>query len=380
MEKKYTVVCCSNFLNHYTLALSNELKKVFKEHYFIVGEELPEERKSMGFSDLNDNPMVIKAYEDKEKARRVILEADLVLTGGYKYESHIRERVKLGKTTFYDSERLFKNDSRIYKALQYVYYWYKHHYDKKGLLFCISAYAAGDYNKFGFFKNRTYKWGYFSEAIKYEDIYKLIENKKENSIIWAGRLINWKHPDLAIKAAKRLKEEGYNFELNIIGNGEMEQELKSMIINDNLQDSVHMLGSMPPTEVRKYMEESEIYLFTSDRGEGWGVVLNEAMNSGCVVISSYTTGSTPFLIKDKVNGLVYKNDDENKLYESLKYCLDNKDEVKNIGKNAYESIINMWNPEMAAKRMYEFVDAYLQGEDIDNLFESDILSKAIPIE
>lgn len=379
MEKKYTVVCCSNFLNHYTLALSNELKKLFKEFYFVVSEELPGERKSMGFSDLNENPMVIKAYEDKEKARQAILNADLVLTGGYKYESHIRERVKLGKTTFYDSERLFKNDSKVYKALQYVYYWYKHHYDKKGLLFCISAYAAGDYNTFGFFKNRTYKWGYFSEALKYDNIDKLIDNKKENSLVWAGRLIDWKHPDLAIKVAKRLKEDGYNFNLNIIGNGEMEQELKSMIEKDNLQDSVHMLGSMPPEKVRKYMEESEIYLFTSDRGEGWGVVLNEAMNSGCAVIASYTTGSTPFLIKDKVNGLVYKDDDESKMYDSVKYCLDNKTEVKKIGKEAYNTIVNMWNPEMAAKRMYEFVDAYFNGQDVEELFKDDILSIAKPL-
>jgi hypothetical protein len=37
---------------------------------------------------------------------------------------------------------------------------------------------------------------------------------------------------------------------------------------------------MPPEEVRVHMEQSNIYLFTSDFGEGWGAVLNEAMNSG----------------------------------------------------------------------------------------------------
>ena len=40
----------------------------------------------------------------------------------------------------------------------------------------------------------------------------------------------------------------------------------------------------------------------------------------------------------------------------------------------------MWNPKMAAERLYEFVDAYLNGKDVDSLFDGDILSKAEPLE
>ena len=141
-----------------------------------------------------------------------------------------------------------------------------------------------------------------------------------------------------------------------------------------------MLGSMPPEKVRNYMEESEIYLFTSDRGEGWGVVLNEAMNSGCAVVASYSTGSVPFVVKDKQNGLIYKNDNVDDFYSQLKYLLSNKKETEQIGRNAYESIMNMWNPKVAAERLYKFTDAYLNGEDVNNLFSDDILSKARPVE
>ena len=375
-NRKYTIVVCSNFLNHYTLALTNELAKVFEEVYFVVGERLPEERKSMGFADLNDNDFVIKAYEDREKAREVILNADIVLGGGYKYQSQINERLRLGKLVYVDSERLFKNDKPLYKFLQMIYYNLKHGFDKKSKLLCVSAYAASDYNSIGLFKNRAYKWGYFSEALKYVNIDELIKKKKANSIVWAGRLINWKHPEFAVKVGKRLKDEGYDFEINIIGNGEMEDELKKMVSDYELADKVHLLGPMPPEKVRKYMEDSKIYLFTSDKGEGWGVVLNEAMNSGCAVVASYSTGSTPFVVKDKVNGLIYKDDDENKLYESLKYLLDNQDKTDEIGRNAYKSVIDVWNPEEAAKRLFKFVDADLKGLNVDELFKEDILSKA----
>ena len=44
---------------------------------------------------------------------------------------------------------------------------------------------------------------------------------------------------------------------------------------------------------------------TSNQEEGWGVVVNEAMNSGCVVIGSNLAGSVPYLIENGKNGLIY---------------------------------------------------------------------------
>lgn len=379
--KEYTIVYTSCFMNHYQLAIGNELNKVFKKYYFIADTKLPEERANMGFFDMNDNEFVIKAYEDKERARQVIMDADVVLCGFYKHEEHIRERLKAGKLVIYSSERLFKTTNPVGTILRYIKYWTKYHKLYKDVnLLCISAYTAGDYNRiFNLFKDRTYKWGYFSETVKY-DISKLMNEKKNNSIIWAGRLIKWKHPEYAIEVARRLKEEGYSFNMNIIGNGQMEDELKTLIQENNLSNCVHMLGSMNPNDVRKHMEESQIYLFTSDRGEGWGVVLNEAMNSGCACVSSYSTGATPFLIRDNENGIIYKNDDINELYIKAKQLLDNQNKIYEIGTSAYKTILNDWGPDMAAKRLYEFVDAIKKGDKSPTLFTDNILSKATPIE
>lgn len=376
--KEYTIVYTSNFMNHYQLAIGNELSKVFKNYYFIADTKLPGERSKLGFFDLNDSEYVIKAYEDKEKARQMIMNADVVLCGCYKHEEHIRERLKAGKLVIYSSERLFKTTNIVGTILRYIKYWTKYHSLYKDVnLLCISAYTAGDYARiFNLFKDRAYKWGYFSETIVHDEK-QLMNNKKKNSIIWAGRLIKWKHPEYAIELAKKLKKDNYDFELNIIGNGRMENQLKKMINDYNLSDCVHMLGSMNPNEVRKHMEESEIYLFTSDRGEGWGVVLNEAMNSGCACVASYSTGATPFLIKDNENGLVYKSDNFEELYSKTKYLLDNKDLINRIGINGYRTIKDEWGPDMAAKRLYEFVDTIINTKEKSPIiFEDGILSKA----
>ena len=92
-------------------------------------------------------------------------------------------------------------------------------------MLCVSGYAAGDYNSIGLFKNNTYQFGYFPVIKKYDDVDGLIASKKHNSIIWVGRLIEWKHPDHAIEIARRLRKDGYDFTMEMIGNGPLKDEL-----------------------------------------------------------------------------------------------------------------------------------------------------------
>ena len=304
--KEYSVAIASNFLNHYQLALSEELIKLCKNFYYVVSEELQTEYKNLGFSDFNDKPFVIKAYEDAKKAEEILFNCDVVVTGSYKYTSHIRKRIKANKPVFYYSERLFKEDNAIRNALRYVKYWTLYHKDNISPLLCVSAYAAADYSKVGVFKNRAYKWGYFPK-IRVHNIDELLNKKKKNSIFWAGRFVEWKHPDQAILLAEQLKKDNYDFELNIAGNGILDEELRKLVDEKDLNDCVRFLGSLPTDKVRETMESSQIYLFTSDIGEGWGVVLLEAMNSACAVVGNSSAGSVPFLLKDGENGFIYKN-------------------------------------------------------------------------
>ena len=153
-------------------------------------------------------------------------------------------------------------------------------------MMCSSAYTASDYAKFGLFKDKCFKWGYFPECKRYESIEALMNGKIKNEILWCGRFLNWKHPDDVLIIAKRLKAEGQNFHINIIGTGEMQNDLEALSNQYGLSKYVTFVGSVCADKVRAYMEKASIYLFTSDRQEGWGVVLNEAMNSGCAVVAS----------------------------------------------------------------------------------------------
>ena len=83
--------------------------------------------------------------------------------------------------------------------------------------------------------------------------------------------------------------------MTFIGGGECEEELKKYTEQNRLEERVSFTGFLKPEEVRAYMDDADIYLFTSNFEEGWGAVINEAMNSGCAVIASHAVGAAPYI-------------------------------------------------------------------------------------
>jgi glycosyltransferase involved in cell wall biosynthesis len=270
-------VFVSNYLNHHQKPFCEEMfQRLGTNFVFISTSAMSEERKKLGYLQDETSPYVHLAYADETQrfeALRLINEADVVIAGAAPNDM-LLERIRSGKLLFRYEERPYKKKPSFFKKIYHFVHWRKRDLWKKNIyMLCASAYTAVDYASLGIYKNRSYKWGYFPEIKKY-DIDDLFSRKIQNTLIWCGRFIDWKHPDDAIIIAQKLKRSGYNFHLNMVGTGEMEGELKRMTEEYGLSDSVHFLGSMPPERVRAYMENAGIYLFTSDRQEGWGAVLN----------------------------------------------------------------------------------------------------------
>ena len=360
----------SNFLNHHQLPFCKEMYECIGEDFrFVATEPVPEERLNMGYHDMSTQyPFALNTYSSKkayEEAVKLGNESDVVIIGSAP-KLFIENRIKANKLTFYYMERVFKKGRhRILnpKTLSYLLLNHSRHRNKNLYMLCASAYTSADFSLVGAYKNKAYKWGYFPE-VKKHDLNELMSIKKQNKIpklLWVGRLLSFKHPDDLIKLGKALRENGYKFSLDIIGAGPMEFQLKNMIKESNLQNEVKLLGSMKPEEVREHMEKANIFLFTSDFNEGWGAVLNEAMNSGCGIVASHAIGSVPFLLKNKTNGLIYKNGDINHLYQNVEYLLDNEEERYQMGINAYKTLHDSWNAEEAAKRFIKLSQGLLNG-------------------
>lgn len=383
-DKTVKITFISNFLGPHQLpfckAMVNRLGEDFK---FVATEPMTEERIKLGWSlDKDTYTFEIKANESKElreKAEQLALESDIVIIGSAP-DSYIITRLKKNKLTFKYSERPLKKGVHWNNIAHIICGMWLHHgrFQSKPLyMLAASAYTAGDYARFGCYRGKCYKWGYFPEAKKY-DPDELMKGKLSAasdglkrpcvSILWAGRLIGWKHPDASIRLAESLKKKGYSFKMTIIGTGEMEEQLHNMIRDKSLEDCVEMPGAMKASEVRSYMEKADIYLFTSDFNEGWGAVLNESMNSGCAVVASHAIGSVPFLIKNGENGLIYENGNQEDLEKKVQGLLEDVPLRRKIGENACKTIINTWNAENAVNRFMKLADTLSRKGKAEDLF------------
>lgn len=377
-----TFTFLSNYLNHHQIPFCTAMCTLLnKNFHFISTIPMEDERKNMGWGQQNTaQPFEIMSYESEEKHERshaLAFSSDVAVIGSAP-DRFIVPRLKSKKLTFKYVERFYKTGTPRSRWFRDAIAAWLHHgrFQKYPLyLLCASAYTAADAARFGNYKNRAYKWGYFP-ATKTYDLPALMAEKSPTTILWAGRFLDWKHPDDALTVAKRLKDDGFSFRLNIIGVGEMEEAMRQMIADNHLDDCVQMLGSMPPEEVRRHMEKAGIYLFTSDRYEGWGAVLNESMNSGCAVVASHAIGAVPFLLKNGENGLLYRSGDVDMLYNKVKYLLEYPQQQRSLGEAAYKTITETWNAEEAARRFLQLSEAILSGEKYPDLFPDGPCSRA----
>lgn len=362
----------SNFLNHHQVPISDELYKITQgEYWFVATEPMPESFKEFGYDEYESKPYLIKAYQSPEYfkiAEDLAIICDVIIIGANSLHFQVL-RAKEKKLCFEYSERWLKKglinlfSPRLLKS---QFYYHTLFYNKPMYELCASAYLVNDLRKMLSYKGRCYKWGYFT-AVNNINIHELIEAKRSHQvkIIWCSRFIHWKHPEMPIYLARALKEKDYNFTIDMYGSGLMVDSMKRLAKELDVLDVLFFRGNHPNRIILEAMRKSNIFLFTSDRNEGWGAVLNEAMSNGCAVVASHIIGSVPYLIKHNYNGLNFKSCDAESLYKNVATLIDNEAFREDLAKNAYYSMSSIWSPKNAAEKFIELSNYLLIGNKIN---------------
>lgn len=351
----------SNFFNHHQLPFCSELLKRCDEFYFIVTEPVPEDRTKFGYEDLNTKyDFILRTYDDSMQESRLyelLEESDVVIFGSCPNE-YIDYRMKFNKLSFLYSERFLKKGvwrRHIPTTRRKIHDRIVKHKDKELYVLCASSFLSWDLQLCGFNPDKCFRWGYFPQVNEYAE--RPQRNNDPVRILWAGRMLPLKHAETAVEAVSQLKARGLGFTLDFVGMGECEKALKKQVRQLGLDKEVRFLGSMTPKKVIENMEQSDVFLMTSNFREGWGAVINEAMSTGCAVVTSSAVGCAPYLIKDGENGLVYKFTDNKDFADKLAKVVGDKEYMNKLGENAFKTLHEQWCVHIAAERFIEFVSS-----------------------
>ncbi len=330
-----------------------------------------EEEHLKGGKDYSAREYCVVASRD-EAAMRYAMElartAEVCVCGACSLEYAV-ERAKLPDCglSFEFGERWLKRGwiNVLSPHLRKWWWAYQTYFDSKPFYkLNASAFAASDHRKLHTYRGRCYKWGYFTvvedrmmpEKAKVEASLDVQSYRIVPTLMWCARFLRWKHPELPVLLAERLRAKGYDFRLDFYGSGDDEEPTWELVAAKGLSDRVTFHGAVPNEQVLAAMAQHDIFLFTSDSNEGWGAVANESMSQGCVLVGSDAIGSVPYLVRDGVNGRIFKNSDVEDLTRKVEWLLLHPREMGEMRHNAVKTMREVWSPRNAASNFMRLLD------------------------
>ena len=200
----------------------------------------------------------------------------------------------------------------------------KNAYRKFNKIVCVSQYAKEKFTeRMGIKENVIVRYNInLTDDIKNKAEEKIEEkfNKNTFKVCTVGRLVEAKGYDRLLKIHKRLMDEELKHDLIIVGDGPDREKLTKYINDNNLNNSVYLLGSK--SNPYKYIKNSDLFVCSS-RWEGFSTVISEAVILEKPVITTRVSGTEELFLNNKY-GLITENNEES-LYEGLKNIITNKE-------------------------------------------------------
>lgn len=160
--------------------------------------------------------------------------------------------------------------------------------------------------------------------LDFESVIKKSEEKTDfkfgdgMKFVLAGTFIKIKGFDRFVKVCKRLKDDGELFSALIMGDGEEKENIKKIIAETNLGDTVRILDFQ--TNPYKYIAHSDVYVCSS-YAEGYSTAVSESVALNVPVITTECSGMREIFGENEC-GIICENSEDG-LYSAMKKVLEN---------------------------------------------------------
>lgn len=149
---------------------------------------------------------------------------------------------------------------------------------------------------------------------------------RKYDIVVVGRFAPQKNHFFVVSSFIELKKKLPNIKVALVGGGELLEDVKQFVLNNNAQDYIHFMGILnSPAEIVK---DSKVIALGS-LFEANPLSLLEGMSAGCIVVSS-NVGGVADIINEGQNGFLFESGDREKFVDILNKVLSNIDSYQNM--------------------------------------------------
>ena len=175
------------------------------------------------------------------------------------------------------------------------------------------------------------------------------------NIVSVAGLNEMKNVFMYAEIGKQLKAQGFVFNMKVVGDGPLYNELKERIENYGIADVVKMEGKQ--IDPKPYYDEAYIYIHPADK-EGFGMTIVEAMSAGLPVIVS-NMGGVPELVENKKDGVIVDAYNPKEWVDAIIELYNNREKYTTIAKNGYETYRARFTPEIYANNLDKIYDTLI---------------------
>lgn len=177
-------------------------------------------------------------------------------------------------------------------------------------------------------------------------------HEEKKYMIGIGMLVPRKGFDTFIKALAKLDDGVHGI---IIGSGPELGRLKSLAQDLGVAQRLHLVGYVSDEKKWQYLSHADVFVLSSIH-EGFGIVLQEAMQVGLPIVATNYGGQTDF-ITDGENGFLVPVSDEKSLADKVSQILNSKEIALRMKSNNLETIKKFSN-EVFIKELFHSVDMH----------------------
>jgi colanic acid/amylovoran biosynthesis glycosyltransferase len=181
------------------------------------------------------------------------------------------------------------------------------------------------------------------------------------NIVSVARMVEKKGLDDALNAMKLLANTGIKFKYSLVGGGPLEEWLKKLAVELNIDKIVTFHGVMNQDEINIILATTDVFLLPSKTAkdgdmEGVPVALMESMAKGIVTVSTFHSG-IPELIQNEKSGFLVQESSPQEIANLLSMLVKSSLNVSAIRESGRRVIAEKFNQKLIYDELYTLLDS-----------------------